>query len=122
INKGIKVIQVKEIDDSKLIDTNLLMDHGGFYEEKHPLNSLLIDFANQENTSTPKLIKEGKRLYFIEKYEAKDRLYIFGAGPDVKPLVRNLKYLDFNVNVIDPREAYNNDDELTIVDNRYLLH
>lgn len=120
LNKGNKVIQAKEIQNNQLIDTNIMVDDR-FYKQNHPLNSIMREYA-EEDIQTPKLIKINDRKIFFELYEPKEHLYIFGAGPDVRPLVRNLKYLDFYVHVIDPRESYNNEHELPHVDERHVLH
>jgi len=122
LNKGNKVVQAKEIQNDKVIDTNIMVYNGKFFEESYSLNSMLKDFIQYNDTQLPKLLNENGRLIFIEMYEAKDRLYIFGAGPDVKPLIRNLIHLDFYVNIIDPREAYNNGHHMADVHERYLLH
>lgn len=39
----------------------------------------------------------------IERYRPKEKLYIFGAGPDVEPVVQYANHLDFSICLIDPR-------------------
>lgn len=45
----------------------------------------------------------------IESLQPKEELFIFGAGPDVIPLVNTVSQMDFNVHVIDPRSNYCNE-------------
>ncbi len=42
---------------------------------------------------------------FIERMESKEKLFIFGAGPDVEPIVKRAAEFDFLPVVIDPRES-----------------
>lgn len=41
----------------------------------------------------------------FELYEPREQLYLFGAGPDVEPIVRLASSLDFYVTLIDPRSS-----------------
>ncbi|WP_332691723.1 XdhC family protein [Halalkalibacter lacteus] len=48
---------------------------------------------------------ELKTHFIFELHESKDIIYIFGAGPDVEPIVRRVAEFDFCPIVIDPRES-----------------
>jgi len=40
---------------------------------------------------------------FMERYQPRESLYIFGAGPDAEPIVDYVAKVDFSVRLIDPR-------------------
>ncbi len=46
---------------------------------------------------------------FLDRYVPKDRLFVFGAGPDAIPVVELVARTGFEVTVIDPRPAYCNE-------------
>ncbi|MFC0471112.1 XdhC family protein [Halalkalibacter kiskunsagensis] len=48
---------------------------------------------------------ELKTHFIFELHESNDRLYIFGAGPDVEPIVRRAAEFDYCTIVIDPRDS-----------------
>lgn len=60
--------------------------------------------------------------YFIEKYQPRERIIIFGAGPDVEPIVSLAARLDFAVTVIDPRENRCNAKNFPDADQLILVH
>ncbi|HBI03791.1 MAG TPA: hypothetical protein DDY49_07165, partial [Paenibacillaceae bacterium] len=57
--------------------------------------------ANEKKTKMITIANHERIL--IELYKPRERLYIFGAGPDTEPLVWLASKLDFTVYLIDPR-------------------
>ncbi|GAE26097.1 XdhC protein [Halalkalibacter wakoensis JCM 9140] len=62
-------------------------------------------FYQQQRLFEYQLNFETNAQYLFELHEAKDMVYIFGAGADVEPVVKRLAEFDFLPIVIDPREA-----------------
>lgn len=62
---------------------------------------LVQDFHRREERS--QATWEGDELFVFERIFPKDRLFIFGAGPDSEPVVAAMSKLGFEVTVIDPR-------------------
>ncbi|NBD24298.1 XdhC family protein [Paenibacillus glycinis] len=58
----------------------------------------------------------------LEVYAPRERLYVFGAGPDVELLARLAAELDFGVVVIDPRSGRNNETHFPTVERRIVEH
>jgi xanthine dehydrogenase accessory factor len=56
-----------------------------------------------ENEKKIEIIKIDNQRFLAEQYKLKEPLYIFGAGPDIEPLVELVSKLDFSVRLIDPR-------------------
>jgi xanthine dehydrogenase accessory factor len=73
------------------------------------LKSYLIDAMDSMNGELSIFNSPNFGEIMVERLEPKDQLYIFGAGPDVEPVVRFASQLDFNIHVIDPRSAYCNE-------------
>ena len=69
----------------------------------------LIPYVHQFSISRSKVklnyIEELQSDYLFELYQPKDKLFIFGAGPDAEPLAELASKLDFSVTVIDPRSS-----------------
>src|SRR5699024_9735587 len=72
-----------------------------FSEELH---EELEKFIQKDVSFESVCLISGDQTIIFEKYEPKEHLYIFGAGPDAEPLVEFAAKLDFSVKVIDPRE------------------
>jgi xanthine dehydrogenase accessory factor len=74
-------------------------------EDTGILSSYIDDFLQSGNQLS--IIKNDRQNcdFIFEKLEAKDSLYIFGAGPDVEPLVEFADRMNFAVTVIDPRSS-----------------
>lgn len=70
-----------------------------FAEIDYYLESFIQGDLHFESTVIP---MSNKTLIF-EKYEPKEHLYIFGAGPDAEPLVEFASKLDYAITVVDPR-------------------
>ncbi|MDQ0253385.1 xanthine/CO dehydrogenase XdhC/CoxF family maturation factor [Evansella vedderi] len=58
---------------------------------------------------------------YIEKLEPIPRLIVFGAGPDVIPVVKGAKLLDWHVTVVDHRPGYANKDIFPDADKIFLI-
>jgi xanthine dehydrogenase accessory factor len=60
--------------------------------------------------------------FLFELYETREKLIIFGAGPDVEPLARQASALDFSVTIIDPRSDRCNEKNFPTADHLIVEH
>jgi len=108
LKAGERLILLKTIDPS----FSIMMGLNTITEEYvgnpviEPLKRYLQDFNETKNVQrcTDPVYDD----LIIERIEPKKKLYIFGAGPDVEPLVKLISTLDFEITIIDPREDYCN--------------
>ena len=73
----------------------------GLDDLENPLLSYLKNFINSEKKT--EIVTIENQRFLAEQYKPKEPLYIFGAGPDIEPLVELVSKLDFSVRIIDPR-------------------
>lgn len=66
---------------------------------------LIRDFLQTKTGFAAVQTGESGGTLLLEIVEPKDRLYIFGAGPDAQPLVALAESMDFMTTVIDPRSS-----------------
>lgn len=106
--KGENVFSIKSIKDTSELGSQVFFTKNGAVigniKERftsYSLNEFIV--ADQTIESSQSAVLENE--FFIEKHEPKDPLYIFGAGPDVVPLVALATQLEFSVTVIDPRSS-----------------
>ncbi|WP_102346421.1 XdhC family protein [Bacillus sp. Marseille-P3661] len=110
LKNGDSLLLIKVLDEHFNIVMGLNITTGKYYGnavDDH-LKKYLHEF-NGIQQGDVMLCKD--RLYgevIIEKIEPKENLYIFGAGPDVEPIVNVASKLDFVINIIDPRSDYCN--------------
>lgn len=104
---GYRVASLTAIDEHNNADFRIYYgeDEEVLYCSGDVEQSLINDLRNfiyhEEGTS---LIKgENQRQTLMELYKPRELLYIFGAGPDIEPLVELVAKLDFSVCLIDPR-------------------
>lgn len=64
----------------------------------------LLSFSKNEATQPTEV--GPKMLYFLDRLQPKYAAFVFGAGPDARPLVALLAQVGFRVTVVDPRSAY----------------
>lgn len=67
------------------------------------MESFLDNFIHRDLSFESIKLPGYNQMLVFEKYESKERLYIFGAGPDAEPLTELAAKVDFAVTVIDPR-------------------
>lgn len=60
--------------------------------------------------------------WLLEKYEPREPLYLFGAGPDAEPVARLASALDFDVTVVDPRDERCNERHFPTADRHVVRH
>ncbi len=64
----------------------------------------LLRFAEFKEKSHMEVAPES--MYFLDHLAPQSVAYVFGAGPDARPLVALLAQVGFRVTVVDPRSAY----------------
>ncbi|ARK28935.1 XdhC family protein [Halalkalibacter krulwichiae] len=72
--------------------------------ESVSLKATVLDFISSEQVLMEQNKIDSVSHFLFERLESKEKLYIFGAGPDVEPLVKRAAEFDFCPIVIDPRE------------------
>ncbi|MFC0558937.1 XdhC family protein [Halalkalibacter alkalisediminis] len=80
------------VDSSNLVDLSSM--------EKY-----IREFKLNNQSVAIRYVDEYQSSFIMELFEAKEKLFIFGAGPDVEPIVRRAAEFDFLPVVIDPRES-----------------
>jgi len=65
----------------------------------------LEEFASSGTHFQCTFMHDMESKFIFERLEPKDALYIFGAGPDVEPVVKLTSAFDFSTTVIDPRSS-----------------
>lgn len=108
LDKGLDITCVKWIGNELKNTPNILTEETGLLDQNHELNNWLEnDDLYKNNTFSLISTERLNRKILIENYSPKEKLIIFGAGPDVKPIVDLAVTLDFTVHIIDPREELN---------------
>ncbi|GAE37036.1 XdhC family protein [Halalkalibacter akibai] len=69
------------------------------------IKQIIKEFVQNGKTIANFYLEEHKTSILLELHKSKEDLIIFGAGPDVEPIVRRAAEFDFNPIVIDPRES-----------------
>lgn len=94
------------------------------YELENVKMSLLTELetfiSHDKRTESIKTEAHGKVL--LELYKPKALLFIFGAGPDIEPLVELAAKLDFSVSLIDPRSSRCNKKNFPTADQHIVEH
>lgn len=116
LNSGSKVASAKRVSDDDATRVHLFYaDNGtvlgdaetGLKEKILPELKRFLISGKKIQLVHPADV-EGE--YLFELYEPRERLYIFGAGPDVEPIARLASHLDFFVTIIDPKSGRCNAD------------
>lgn len=127
MDEGERIYALKKLDENiHPITTYFKMDG-------QPLGEKAWDAGDNRliNKQLEAFIEEGRKFkrvefqeeeFILERYEPKDELIIFGAGPDVEPLVTIARKLDFSVTVIDPRSMRCNKDIFPDADHLIVEH
>lgn len=114
LEAGGEVVRMKPIDQPAGIGTVFFLDRDGQVKDRQAKagqsdenESILLSRVQQFSASGRKAEiiicgESGRRLLF-ERFQPRETLYLFGAGPDAQPLVQLAAQLDFSVVVIDPR-------------------
>lgn len=112
LNRGKNFVTVKCMDEGARQDSIMIKSTDGKIIEGSmgkEVEQILIPYAHLFSISGSKVklmyIEELKGDYLFELVQPKDKLYIFGAGPDAEPMAKLASQLDFSVTVIDPRPS-----------------
>jgi xanthine dehydrogenase accessory factor len=125
---GYKVAIAKSIKEDGLERVYLSYSESGVVlgnaEEKVKdiLLSELITFINSGRKMKVLELHDLSEAFLLELYEPREKLFIFGAGPDVEPLARQSSALDFSVTIIDPRSDRCNKKNFPTVDHLIVEH
>lgn len=111
LNSGYKIASVKRISGNDADSVRLFYCENGAVvgdAEQSMKESIVRELkrfieTGQKIKITKPAHSESELLF--ELYEPRERLYLFGAGPDAEPLARLAADLDFFVTVIDPRSG-----------------
>jgi xanthine dehydrogenase accessory factor len=122
-----RVYSIKQIKDGATPNTTFLFDQNYQQINTFPYNSKLFDITSFTSSFKNKIhfsllhTKSDEYLLF-ETMEPKDQLLIFGAGPDVEPLVTLAERLDFETTIVDPRSSRCNRDFFPTASNLVVKH
>jgi xanthine dehydrogenase accessory factor len=112
LSKGINMVSAKCMNKGDEQGTLVLYsDNGDILRESADKNieQRLKPHINNFYLSGSKVklihIHELNSDYLLELYQPKEKLFVFGAGPDAEPLVDLASQLDFSVTIIDPRSS-----------------
>ncbi|MEC1522791.1 XdhC family protein [Neobacillus niacini] len=129
LNNGINIVSANLINDGdKQGSIVLFSDYEkilGEFEDKNIEPRLISHIKNFVfSGSKVKLIHidEPNCEYLLERYQPKEKLYIFGAGPDAEPIVELASQSDFSVTVIDPRSSRCSEKIFPKADFRFIEH
>lgn len=128
LKAGNKVASAKNI-----IQEYTKRDHLFYSENSGVLGDVEERIKEKLLPDLEKFIKSGKKIdlitfadiegdYLLELYEPREKIYIFGAGPDVEPLARHASNLDFFVTIIDPRSSRCNEKVFPTADRLIVKH
>ncbi|WP_169823178.1 XdhC family protein [Anaerobacillus alkalilacustris] len=107
LNLGRKVASARVLEPVDL-QMNLVLTEeghtiGGIPKLQVHILEKLTEFLREDQIIITEVIGESKFLF--ELYEPNDKLFIFGAGPDVEPLVKLVKQYHFLPIIIDLRSS-----------------
>lgn len=97
-------------DDGELYSSSSVNDADKY------LRNALTNFITQQKHAIIEDGDEGAETIIMELYKPKAKLFIFGAGTDVEPLVEYANRLDFSVCLIDPRSSKCNEEKFPFAD------
>lgn len=112
LDAGHRIVWAKSIEGKEKRNYSLLYSDAGNWKSGN-VNQTSEDilmphikkFMDSESKFLWTQVHELECDFIFEMVEPKDRLYIFGAGPDVEPLVDLAEKMDFAATVIDPRSS-----------------
>ncbi|WP_413375161.1 XdhC family protein [Alkalihalobacillus sp. 1P02AB] len=109
LNNGIPVLHIKKLSPVNTVsDYAFISDTGHLFGEWDKLNHELIELKKQLKQEKDGLVsfKNSDEHYYIQVLKPKPRLIVFGAGPDVRPLVTFAAKSGFKTTVTDWRPAF----------------
>lgn len=110
LDAGEKILYARGIGERAITPFYLASQNGKWLpsrnEQSRPdFHAIIESFIDTNKTFALIDQAEWKSTILLEIYEPKDRLYVFGAGPDAEPLVELAEKMDFATTVIDPRSS-----------------
>ncbi|KHF41387.1 XdhC family protein [Halalkalibacter okhensis] len=108
---GEEVISVREVTGEKMKSRLFFTKAGKVLGEQGPvekdrlLSRDVIRFYQENRIFDYQMNLELNTQFLFELHESKDTIFIFGAGPDVEPVVKRAAEFNFLPVVIDPRES-----------------
>lgn len=102
--QGRQVTSVRILKDDIAIKTSYLTnDNQHFGDQNHSFSSFIPIVSAKSKSSRLEYIEDLKAHVYIQYYRPKPRLFVFGAGPDVRPLASIAVKTGFAVTVWDWR-------------------
>ncbi len=129
LKQGHHIAVAKSVGGAYPVSSMLLkMDNGqligtlGDAQADQVLKEKLGSFLSGQEKRKTEFIDALKTTFFFDKYEPKQKLFVFGAGPDAEPLVRHASKINFEVTVFDHRESRNTEQFFPDADHRIVAH
>lgn len=129
LKQGHHVAAAKSIDGKTEISAvYLLVDNGqvigtlGHPEADRLVRERLAQLLAQKEKKQTVVMEELSTTFFLDRYEPRDKLFVFGAGPDAEPVVRSASKINFEVIVVDHRESRNTEEFFPDASQRIVAH
>ncbi|MEB3103592.1 XdhC family protein [Ferviditalea candida] len=129
LKQGHHVAAAKSIDGQiQASATCMLTDKGqvigtlGSPEADRLVKERLEQFLAQNEKKQTVVIEGLGTTFFLDRYEPKNKLFLFGAGPDAEPVARSASKINFEVIVIDHRESRNTEEFFPDASQRIIAH
>nr|GGG73907.1 putative xanthine dehydrogenase subunit A [Virgibacillus oceani] len=108
--KGIPVVSIRILEkDYSVQKHGFMADEYHTFGNQHIITDSIIHAAFKGNKSRIHYMDDIGQHVFIQHFQPKPRLFIFGAGPDVRPFAAMAIQTGFSVSVWDWRSAYCNE-------------
>jgi xanthine dehydrogenase accessory factor len=122
LNRGQRIVAAKYIEEPHIGKVLYLAEDDQVLQGANTddFGSIVTTMREMFDNSSKAVILDD--IYFVEKWDPKEVLYIFGAGPDAEPLVNLASKLDFSVQVVDPREDRCNEINFPTADRLIVEH
>jgi xanthine dehydrogenase accessory factor len=107
LNSGVPVTVSKTYDQSLNLSESIYIAGDGDILYSSKLNQSRINQVKNFLSHQKRIVYQDESPFkkiIMEIYEPLDKLFIFGAGTDVEPVVKLLSKLDFEITIVDPRE------------------
>jgi xanthine dehydrogenase accessory factor len=101
LENGIEVTALKVVAKDN-VGTVFVSKNQHVFGNKQTITKLVNEMPK---TNEPGIVKNAEASLFVHQFKPRPRLFIFGAGPDVQPLVHMAEQAGFAVNIWDWRPA-----------------
>lgn len=118
LKQRIAVAQIRRLSKSGTVLNYIFITENGesFGNWSDATPKPAISFTSENKKEVATLIENGSERHFIQFFYPKPRLIIFGAGPDVRPLVEFAAQIGFHIILADWRQSYANKDYFPLAD------